>query len=695
VEPWLGEWLRDAPAGARSVTPRLRIAGVEIDGVIDAVLACIDTDLGVYDVATSGSAAPRLSERSVASARTDARTGSASAAPSPRSDSAVESPRAPRSDSAAESPRAPRSDSAAESPRAPRSEEAARSGRSRGPGSSDEADSAAPSGRGARAGAAGRATPGESARGAASPGGDASRTERASAPEDERSEDSETGARRDGGRRRRRGRGRRSGRPGESAEASESGDGGVEESAPSRPKFLEISAFDLDDAPSGDEGGEEGRRGGRRRRSRGRGRGRRDGGAGADDEPEPASASDADADSDLDEDGDAVLELAEAPEPDETDAPIYDEDELPEEPLSAADRLRLERGRRRRARIAAAAPLTEHPEEDDGPAEIEAAALPRGRAAILACADRDSVFSALLLAREVRSLEGIWVYPQEELMRFFRSVATDLRSGSPLFVIGFEPRPSHDVIQAAGLYRDRIAWFDHHEWPPEDLHALRGEIGAGMVHIAPGAGSSLPAVLSLSTRRSRFSDKLVDLATGRFTQHDWDRWGRLWWHRVGEIAARHGEHRSGLDSLLAGRPSDLTKEAERVPTPPPPPEASFVASQDFRLVHFGGHGLIVAEVPSGLDPGLAARIMRERYGATLSFVREEGGCTSLLGSDDSRQAIDVGSMADHLATKFAWVNSLPDADHVARVQIRDLDRNPERLDEVISEIAMGRSILEG
>ena len=631
AEPWLGGWLRAAP-DARPAAPKLALAAAELDPVCDAVLGALEADLTCFDVAISGSATPRLTERSATTARS---------APAERG------ARPPASEVQPEPER-----------------------RERGPRpAARESESPEPEPEPERAGA-------DAAPDAAGENGDA-----------------EEGSRREGGRRRRRGRGRR-GRGGDGAAAtSESTEDPVEESAPSKPKFLEISAFDLDDSGNGEEAGEESRRGGRRRRSRGRGRGRRDAVAAADDEPEPADGEDADDDLDLDEDG--VLALAEAPEPDDTDTPIYDEDELPEEPLSAADRLRLERERRRRARIAAAAPLTEQPEEDDAPTEIEPAPLPRGRAAILACADRDSVFSALLLAREVRTVEGIWVYPQDELMRFFRSVAIDLRAGSPLYVVGFEPRPSHDVLQAASLYRDRLAWFDHHEWPPEDLHALRGAIGAGMVHLAPGAGSSLPAVLGLSTRRSRFSDKLVDLATGRFTQHDWDRWGRLWWHRVGEIAANHGEQRSGLESLLAGRPSDLAKEAARFPAPPPPPEAAFVASQDFRLVHFGDHALVVAEIPAELDPGLAARILRERYGATLSLVRETGSCTCLLGSDDSRRAIDVGGMAEHLATKFAWVDALPDADHVARVRVRDLDRNEGRLDEVISEIAMGRSILEG
>lgn len=129
--------------------------------------------------------------------------------------------------------------------------------------------------------------------------------------------------------------------------------------------------------------------------------------------------------------------------------------------------------------------------------------------------------------------------------------------------------------------------------------------------------------------------------------------------------------------------------------PPLPAEAEFVASRDFRLVHFGGHGLVVAEIPEELDVGLSARILRERYAASLSLARHEGSNTCLLGADDSRRAIDVEAMAEHLATKYGWVEPLPDADHVARIQIRDLDSHEERIEEVVSEIAMGRSILEG
>ena len=54
--------------------------------------------------------------------------------------------------------------------------------------------------------------------------------------------------------------------------------------------------------------------------------------------------------------------------------------------------------------------------------------------------------------------------------------------------------------------------------------------------------------------------------------------------------------------------------------------------------------------------------------------------------------IGTGPMAVHLATKQEWIEALPGNDHVARMRVRDL---AEHLDDVVAEIAMGRSILEG
>ena len=222
-------------------------------------------------------------------------------------------------------------------------------------------------------------------------------------------------------------------------------------------------------------------------------------------------------------------------------------------------------------------------------------------------------------------------------------------------------------------------------------------LGAENRHVGPGSGSSVPVVLAQRTRRSRFSDKLVELVTGRFTQHDFERWGRVWWHRMGEMAGLPGEHRNNIQPLLAGRPSDLAKEASSAPEPPFPAEIEYVAGRDFRLVHFGGYALVIVPVPAGFDPLLTARVARERFSAAVSLAVTEGEDLILLGADDvrGRRGLDLGAMVGHLAAKHAWVEALRDEDHVARLRVHDLATRPERLEELIGEVAMGRSILEG
>jgi hypothetical protein len=229
------------------------------------------------------------------------------------------------------------------------------------------------------------------------------------------------------------------------------------------------------------------------------------------------------------------------------------------------------------------------------------------------------------------------------------------------------------------------------------VERLKAAIGIDAVHVTPGARSSLPAVLAQCGRRSRFSDKLVDLVCARFTHHDFERWGRLWWTRLAAVAARPGERRADLESLLVGRPSDLAREAAAAQTPPPPAEVDFVAGRDFRLVHFGGLTLVVVPVPPDLDVHLAARIARERYGASLSLAFHEGDELLCLAADEQpgRRSLDVMGMAEHLAAKHDWIDPMPDADHVARISVRRLALHPERLDEVLGDVAMGRSILEG
>ncbi len=332
----------------------------------------------------------------------------------------------------------------------------------------------------------------------------------------------------------------------------------------------------------------------------------------------------------------------------------------------------------------------------EGDGADEGRPQPRKRSAILVHADPDSLLSAVLLARDIRQLEGMWVYPQAELMTFFRSIATDLRDDTPIFVVGFNPSPAHDVIQAAALYRGRLTWFDRHVWPPEDLAAMRESIGADSIIGGDGIDSTLPLVLETCSRRSRFSDKLVDLATGRFTQHDFERWGRLWRWRAAEIVTKSGDIRGDVAALLTGRPSDLSKEAALVELPPPPPEVAWVAERDFRLVHFGGHVMVVLEVDPEVDVHLASRVARERYDATLSLARTVGEEVFVFAGDETtgKRSLDYMAIADHLVQKLMWVEARPDADHVSRFCVRDLERHPERFEEIIGEIAMGRSLLE-
>jgi len=60
-----------------------------------------------------------------------------------------------------------------------------------------------------------------------------------------------------------------------------------------------------------------------------------------------------------------------------------------------------------------------------------------------------------------------------------------------------------------------------------------------------------------------------------------------------------------------------------------------------------------------------------------------------------RRAVDVAGMVAHLDEKFVWAEALPDADHVARLRVQPGPDGVDRLDELVAEIGMGRSILEG
>jgi hypothetical protein len=678
--PSLPELLARADAPLRLDAPRLVLAARAMDDAVVRVLATLTLESARFTVQDSGrEAVLRSAGESAAAPPSRGREPRGRDLRQPRD------LRAPREERPARDERGPRDERAARDARRPREErdlrEELRPAAEEMPSALDEAE-AAP---------AGAAEERRAPRAAAN----VPRFEEVSLfdlAEDEGAAGGDEAAR---GRRRRRRRGRGRGRVrregGEAGEGGDGGDGGDDEgrsegwSDDDRALLSEFGADDIQLGP-GTPPREE-----RAPHERGRGRGRGREGRGRDREAERPRAEATPSDDDTDG-GDDLLPLSlDAPDfAEEPPEPVYEDEEEGEDEADAEQtRMRRERERRRRARLAKAEPAP------------EVAAPPRPpkprRAAILAHADRDSIAAAVLLARDLRLLEGLWIYPQADLMTFFRGVVPDLREETPIYVMGFTASPARETIQTAALYRDRLVWFDHHPWPPEDVGALRAAIGAEAVHVAPHTRSSVPLVLGTLTRRSRFSDKLVDLVTGRFTQHDFERWGRVWWSRLGEMASRRGERRGDVESLLVGRPSDLAREAAAVTAPGLPAEVAHVAEHDFRLVHFGGHTLVVAPAPVGLDAALCARIARERYAAALSLAWWVGDETLVLAADDQpgRRSLDVLGMTEHLAEKHAWIEPLPDADHVARFRVRDFTSRPERLEEVLAEIAMGRSILEG
>ena len=520
----------------------------------------------------------------------------------------------------------------------------------------------------------------------------------------ESSSEAESGPGR-GRRRRRGGRGRRGGsredgrdesraREGSDETANDATSRGSNERAPAA--FEEVSLFDLEEDSSSSGSN---RRGGRSRR-----RGRRQEGDSAEGRGDQAASSGGEAGGGRESRGSESRSgrdrVARGTERTHEESPPDDEDVDVDELLADLPEGVLETE-------AVSEPAYDDSEDSDSepvaqnPVEVVSSQSasgpqPRRRVAIVAHADRDSLLAAILLARDIRLVVGIWVYPQAELMTFFRGVVTDLKEETPIFMVGFTPSPAREVLQAVSLCSDRVTWLDHHVWPPEDLEAVKQAIGEDRVHLNPRAGSSLPGVLAGATRRSRFSDKLVDLATGRFTQHDYERWGRLWWSRLGEIAGKSGDRRADVDALLVGRPSDLAKEAERIAVPAAPDEIAYVSSRDFRLVHFAGYILVVVEVGDDLSPHLAARIARERYAAPLSLTRHHDSEVLVLAADEpaGRRSLDVGTVVGQLGDKVDWVEPLADNDHLARFRIRDLAQHPDRLEEVIGMIAMARSFLE-
>jgi hypothetical protein len=330
--------------------------------------------------------------------------------------------------------------------------------------------------------------------------------------------------------------------------------------------------------------------------------------------------------------------------------------------------------------------------------EVEAAVLEhepprprRPRAAIVVRNEIDSILASLVLARERRHVVLFWACRQEELMEFFKTGATDLADNVDILLVGFTAQPvPKEVLHTAELYRGRIQWFDHHSWPIEDQEILRGAVGEDAIVLAEGASSALAAVMRVAERRSRFTDKLIDFAARRLSEVDMEKWGYRLVALLERIQATTGDHRQEIVSVLAGKPSNLPA-AQEVHVE----EKRWLEEHDPRVIHFGGYQMVVVQVPEHLDAGEVARRARNAAGCRLSLASREGDETVMLVANEEKRHINVQGVAECLSGLLPWVELRPSGDRKASLLIDDLPRHPERLEQLIGEIARHKSLLHG
>jgi hypothetical protein len=313
------------------------------------------------------------------------------------------------------------------------------------------------------------------------------------------------------------------------------------------------------------------------------------------------------------------------------------------------------------------------------------------RAAIVVRNTPDSILAALILARDRRNLLFFWVCSQEGLMDFFKGRATDLPENVDLLLVGFTAQPiPQEVISTVTLFRGRTQWFDHHEWPIEDLERLRDALGREAILFEPGAASPLAAVVPVTERRSRFTDKLVDLAGRRLSENDMAKWGYRVADLLDRLVAKEGDHRAEIVPVLSGKPSELpggesVYEAEH----------AWIDEHDARIVHFGEYQMVVVRVPPDLDAGEVARRGRLRTGARLSLASREGDDLVLLGCNDEKRHINMSDIIECLSSRLPWAHAVSGGDRTGRLRIENLSDNPERIETIIGEIVKNRSILYG
>ena len=325
------------------------------------------------------------------------------------------------------------------------------------------------------------------------------------------------------------------------------------------------------------------------------------------------------------------------------------------------------------------------------PVEISPPRARRQRAAILVRDEPESIMAALVLARDRRTIVSFRVAPQEGLMDFFKGPATDIADNVDVLVVGFsaQPRPK-EVLDTAELFRGRLQWFDHHDWAIEDLVRLRAVLGRDSIVIAENAASPLAAVNQVTERRSRFTDKLVDLSARRLSETDMQKWGNRVMALIKRMASTPGEHRAEIMPVLAGKPTDLPSAPDVYYA-----ETSWVEENDPRIVHFGEYQLAVARVPANLDAGEIGRRLRLRTGARLSLAAREGDDIVVLSCNDEKRPLNVAGLLDAVGGQQPWVTPKSGGDRIGRARVEGLPEHPERMEALIGEIVRHRSVLYG
>jgi len=100
-------------------------------------------------------------------------------------------------------------------------------------------------------------------------------------------------------------------------------------------------------------------------------------------------------------------------------------------------------------------------------------------------------------------------------------------------------------------------------------------------------------------------------------------------------------------------------------------------------------------VPRHLDAGEVGRRVRLRTGARLSLAAREGDDLVVLSCNDEKRPLNVVSLLDAVGNELPFVRPKVGGDRIGRARVDELDRRPERIEELIGGIVRHRSMLYG